>query len=302
MSERSASRRYGRLDDARLAALVRKGDDAARSRRSTSATTRRCCPSAATCSAASRTARTRCSRPSCGRTARCATGRPPDAMRPWLFAIARNRCRTAAGGAARVRRARPRTSSPASTASPRTSGAAPTCASSWATSRACPTTSARRSCCSSWADLSQAEIASVLGVPAGEGQGARVPGALGADRRARRALDAVRGRSASSSPCARGGVLRRGPLRRHLRQCAPCDAYRLAVARQRDVASRSLLPVLPTAGLKGSGARRGRPVGRRRDSPPRRPAARPRSAASRPAAVPLRPAASRSRRSWPRSP
>ena len=52
-----------------------------------------------------RTARTRSSRRSCARTARCASGRLPDAVRPWLFAIARNRCLHDAGGAARRRRA-----------------------------------------------------------------------------------------------------------------------------------------------------------------------------------------------------
>ena len=41
-----------------------------------------------------RTARTRCSRRSSGRTARCVAGQLPDAVRPWLFAIARNRCKT----------------------------------------------------------------------------------------------------------------------------------------------------------------------------------------------------------------
>ena len=67
-------------------------------------------------------------------------------------------------------------------------------------------------------------------------------------------------RDARSTPCeaireqlavARGGVLRRGPLRRHLRQCAPCDAYRLAVAGQRDGLA-LLLPVIPSAGLKAA--------------------------------------------------
>ena len=67
-------------------------------------------------------------------------------------------------------------------------------------------------------------------------------------------------RDARSTPCeaireqlavARGGLLRRGSLRRHLRQCAPCDAYRLAVAGQRDALA-SLLPVLPSAGLKAA--------------------------------------------------
>src|SRR6185436_4767712 len=67
-------------------------------------------------------------------------------------------------------------------------------------------------------------------------------------------------RDARETPCdsirvqlesATGGVLRRGPLRRHLRQCEPCDAYRRAVARQRSGLA-IILPVAPTAGLKAA--------------------------------------------------
>ena len=54
-------------------------------------------------------------------------------------------------------------------------------------------------------------------------------------------------RDAREQPCdevreqiatARGGALRRGPLRRHLRLCAPCRAYRDAVAAQRRTLAR----------------------------------------------------------------
>ncbi len=50
---------------------------------------------------------------------------------------------------------------------------------------------------------------------------------------------------------ARGGELRRGLLRRHLRRCEPCQAYSLAVAGQRSELA-GLMVVLPSAGLKAS--------------------------------------------------
>ncbi|MEA2233826.1 MAG: hypothetical protein QOD83_3642, partial [Solirubrobacteraceae bacterium] len=48
---------------------------------------------------------------------------------------------------------------------------------------------------------------------------------------------------------ARGGDLRRGLLRRHLRRCEPCKAYSIAVAAQRHELG-GLMAVLPSAGLK----------------------------------------------------
>src|SRR3954447_7228281 len=65
-------------------------------------------------------------------------------------------------------------------------------------------------------------------------------------------------RNARAIPCheireqlatASGGVLRRGPLRRHLKQCEGCAEFRQAVTRQRK-AMAALLPVVPTAALK----------------------------------------------------
>jgi hypothetical protein len=49
----------------------------------------------------------------------------------------------------------------------------------------------------------------------------------------------------------RGGSLRRGPLRRHLKACPGCAAYREEVKRQRQMLAIAL-PVLPTIGLKES--------------------------------------------------
>jgi RNA polymerase sigma factor (sigma-70 family) len=64
-------------------------------------------------------------------------------------------------------------------------------------------------------------------------------------------------RTAHNTPCrdireqlavARGGELRRGPLRRHLNLCAGCRDFQLAVSAQRQSLA-AVLPVLPSAGL-----------------------------------------------------
>ena len=98
--------------------------------------------------------------------------------------------------------------------------------------------------------LSQAEIGAAIDVPAGKVK------ALVFQARA----ELMAERDARSTPCssireelavARGGALRRGPLRRHLRLCEPCQAYRAAVATQR-AGLASILPVAPALGLKGA--------------------------------------------------
>ena len=70
----------------------------------------------------------------------------------------------------------------------------------------------------------------------------------------------IEGRKARQIPCAEireqlatghGGVLRRGPLRRHLRTCAGCAEFRDDVRRQRRMIA-AVLPVIPTLGLKES--------------------------------------------------
>jgi RNA polymerase sigma factor (sigma-70 family) len=71
----------------------------------------------------------------------------------------------------------------------------------------------------------------------------------------------IENRNARETPCpeireelatARGGALRRGPLRKHLKACAGCRAFREDVTRQRAMAA-LVLPVVPSVGLK-SGA------------------------------------------------
>ena len=96
--------------------------------------------------------------------------------------------------------------------------------------------------------MSQAEIASSIGVPSGKVK------ALVFQAR----TELMAERDARSTPCAtireelavaRGGALRRGPLRRHLNHCEPCQAYRTAVASQR-AGFALILPVAPALGLK----------------------------------------------------
>ena len=99
-------------------------------------------------------------------------------------------------------------------------------------------------------DLSQAEVANVIGV-----EPMKVKALV---FQARSAL--IENREARAIPCeqireqlatASGGALRRGPLRRHVKGCDGCRAYRDQVRSQRR-AMAALLPVLPTAGLKDS--------------------------------------------------
>jgi RNA polymerase sigma factor (sigma-70 family) len=71
---------------------------------------------------------------------------------------------------------------------------------------------------------------------------------LAADREAR-AIPCEQIRTQLAS--ARGAALRRGPLRRHLRDCAGCRAFGDEVARQRKLMAVAL-PVIPSAALKAA--------------------------------------------------
>jgi RNA polymerase sigma factor (sigma-70 family) len=177
-----------------------------------------------------------------------AAGRLPDAVRPWLFAIARNRCRTLLG-------ARRETALPEPDAEPSFDGFA-----DHVSRRAdlrelvadlarLPSEQRDALVLAELGDLGHAEIATVIGCPP--------PKVKALIFQARTTLIAER--DARAIPCdeirsqldiARAGVLRRGPLRKHLRQCRPCDAYRHAVARQREKLA-LLLPVAP-ASLKAA--------------------------------------------------
>ena len=261
MGERSASRRYGRLDDTRLAALVREGDARAfealydRHQASLLAFCRHMLGSLHDGEDALQQTFLRAHKA-------LSNGPAPDAMRPWLFAIARNRCRTLL--AARRESAQlPEDFEPGFDGLAEDVGRRADLRELVHDLSRLPDDQREALVLFELGGSSHADIAQVLACPP-----AKVKALV---FQARSTLIAER--DARSTPCeaireqlavARGGVLRRGPLRRHLRQCAPCDAYRLAVAGQRDGLA-SLLPVIPTRGPQGSGARRSRPVGRRRD-------------------------------------
>jgi RNA polymerase sigma factor (sigma-70 family) len=178
-----------------------------------------------------------------------AEGRAPDRVRPWLFAIARNRCLT-------LLAARRDAAVPAAQFEPSYEGL-----SSDVERRAdlrellsdlarLPDDQRGALVLAELGDFSHPEIARVIGCPT-----AKVKALI---FQARTAL--IADRDARSTPCkeiralletARGGVLRRGSLRRHLRQCDPCATYRVAIEGRRSGLA-IVLPVAPTAGLKAA--------------------------------------------------
>src|SRR5271169_6447436 len=96
-------------------------------------------------------------------------------------------------------------------------------------------------------DLPHQAIATIIGCPV-----SKVKALV---YQARSAL--IADRDALGMPCqdireqlsvARGGELRRGPLRRHLKLCAGCRDFQLALSAQRQSLA-AVLPVLPSAGL-----------------------------------------------------
>ena len=199
-----------------------------------------------------------------------APGTAPDTVRPWLFAIARNRCKTILAARRPVAVSGRGRRAVASTASPTTSRCAPTCASSSADLGRLPEDQRAR---------------------AGPLR-ARRPVA-GRDRRRRSACppgkvkalvfqartELMAERDARSTPCAddpRGarGRARRRPATRAAAppprsHCEPCQAYRAAVATQR-AGFALILPGRPGARPQGracwppSPARRARGADRRR--------------------------------------
>ena len=174
--------------------------------------------------------------------------RAPEAVRPWLFAIARNRCRTLL--AAR------RPAVPAEEVEVAFDGLADD-----VRRRAdlrelvadlgrLPEDQRGALVLHELGDLSHSEIATVIGCAPEKVKALvfQARTALVADREARATpCEEIRGQLET----ARGGLLRRGPLRRHLRQCAPCSSYRLVVAQQR-AGLAIILPVAPSAGLKAA--------------------------------------------------
>jgi RNA polymerase sigma factor (sigma-70 family) len=178
-----------------------------------------------------------------------AAGRVPDAVRPWLFAIARNRCRT-------MLAARRDAELPVEDAEPSFDGLAEEVRRRAelrelvADVARLPTDQREALVLSEFADLRHGEIAAAIGCPPAKVKALvfQARTALIAERDARAIpCDQIRGQLED----ARGGVLRRAPLRRHLRDCEPCRAFQVAVAGQRGRLA-LLLPVAPSAGLKAA--------------------------------------------------
>ena len=176
-------------------------------------------------------------------------GRAPDRVRPWLFAIARNRCLTLIA-------ARRDAAVPVEDVEPSFDGLAED-VQRRADLRELVTDLGRLPedqrgalVLAELGDFSHPEIARVIGCSPAKVKALvfQARTSLVADRDARRTpCDEIR----TLLETARGGLLRRGSLRRHLSQCDPCAAYRLAVEGRRTGLA-LIMPVAPTAGLKAA--------------------------------------------------
>ena len=170
---------------------------------------------------------------------------PPRHLRAWLYASARNRCLDVL----RTRRELPAELAPASTAG---------------LSEEVERRSDLRELVDDIGRLPEDQRAALVMSEINELEHAEVAEVLGCPRDKVRALvyqarSALSGwREARALPCrevrqelaiARGGALRRAHLRRHLKLCPECAAFREDVDRQRRRVA-LVLPVLPTLGLK----------------------------------------------------
>ena len=249
MSQLRTHGSLGRLDDVRLATLVGRGDAAAfealydRHHASLLAFCRHMLGSREDGEDALQQTFLRAHRA-------LSKGRPPAAVRAWLFAIARNRCLTliAARRDAPVPVEQPESGSDDLAENVRRRAELRELVTDL---RRLPDDQRAALVLSELGDLSHAEIGAVIGCPPKKVKALAF--------QAREAL--IADRDARCIPCgeirgiletATGSVLRRASLRRHLRQCAPCDAYRLAVSGGRRGGLAALLPVAPTAGLKAA--------------------------------------------------
>jgi RNA polymerase sigma factor (sigma-70 family) len=168
-------------------------------------------------------------------------------LRPWLFAIARNRC---------VSLLRARREHPVEDPVLATAGLAEQVEQRAEVRRLLddlrelPDEQRAALLLTEVGDLSHADAAGVLGcgVPRVKALVYRARSGLIARREARaRPCDEIREQLANL----RGGSLRRTELRLHLRECPGCRAYRDEVKRQRELLAVAL-PVVPTLGLKSS--------------------------------------------------
>src|SRR4051812_22894381 len=173
------------------------------------------------------------------------------ALRPWLYAVARNRCLS-------VLRARRESTSLDAVAEPTAEGLAVAARveqredlqAMLGDLARLPDEQRAALLLSELGALSHDEIAEALGV-----RQAKVKALVFQAREAlsgwRAARDADCAHIREELSVARGGVLRRGPLRKHLEVCEGCRAFNAEVKRQR-AAMAMLLPVLPTVALKAN--------------------------------------------------
>ncbi|HUB36653.1 MAG TPA: sigma-70 family RNA polymerase sigma factor, partial [Solirubrobacteraceae bacterium] len=169
------------------------------------------------------------------------------ALRPWLFAIARNECLT-------ILRARRPTvelnGEPALTGDPwRELELHEEIRAMVADLRKLPERQRSALVLAEMHGLSQSEIGAVLGVRAEQVKSYvyQARSSLLSERRAREAdCHEIREQLAN----ARGAALLRGRLRRHVRSCENCRLYADGVARQRRQLAAALLPFVPSLGLR----------------------------------------------------
>jgi RNA polymerase sigma factor (sigma-70 family) len=174
------------------------------------------------------------------------------ALKPWLFAIARNRCVSVL----RARREVPAGAEALESCFPSGTGLAEQVEERaelrrlLADVRELPDEQRAALLLAELGELSHAEVASVLGCEVSRVKGLvfRARSALIARRDAREAsCESIREQLANL----RGGALRRTELRLHLRECPGCRAYRDKVRQQRRMLALAL-PVAPSLGLKTS--------------------------------------------------
>src|SRR5918999_1837579 len=174
------------------------------------------------------------------------------ALKPWLFAIARNRCLSVL----RARREVPVAADALEAGAPSGAGLAEQVEERaemrhlLADVRELPDEQRAALLLTELGDLSHAEVGGVRGCEASRVKGFvfRVRSALISRREARETpCESIREQLANL----RGGSLRRSELRLHLRECPGCRAYRENVKEQRRMLA-AALPVAPTLGLKSS--------------------------------------------------
>ena len=179
------------------------------------------------------------------------SGTQTVALRPWLYAVARNRSIS-------VLRARREAASLEAVAEPTAEGLAVAARVEQREDLQAMLADLARLPDDQRAALLLAELGALSHDEIGEALGVRRDKVKALVFQAREALSGWR--AARDADCAhireelavaRGGVLRRAPLRRHLEVCQSCRAFSTEVKRQR-AAMAMLLPVLPTVALKAN--------------------------------------------------